>query len=99
MNPNRLMQDPFTKQNEPPSRMAQLFRQMVGWDALRLCLSLPPGAGQKAACPHTGEGQGGRCRYVCLRESDGEGKLCRLLPVARLTSEHIHLHRHRATVY
>ena len=30
MNTNCLMGDPFIKQNEPPSRMAQLFRQMVG---------------------------------------------------------------------
>jgi hypothetical protein len=28
---NAICVDPFIKQNEPPSRMAQLFRQMVGW--------------------------------------------------------------------
>jgi hypothetical protein len=42
MNTNGLMGGPFIKQNEPPSRMAQLFRQMVGWDALRFCFSTVP---------------------------------------------------------
>jgi hypothetical protein len=36
------------KQNEPPSRTAQFFRQVVGGDVLRLCLSPAPLAGQQA---------------------------------------------------
>jgi hypothetical protein len=48
MNPNCPMGDPFTKQKEPPSQMAQLFCQMIVWDTLCLCLSSQPGVGQQA---------------------------------------------------
>jgi hypothetical protein len=50
MNPNCRVGAPFIKQNEPPARMAQLFRQIPGQDALRLCRSPPPLVGQQTEC-------------------------------------------------
>jgi len=43
--------------------MAQLFRQMIGWDALRFCFSPPPCVGQQTDGAETDQGEGGRFRH------------------------------------
>src|ERR1035438_6157672 len=42
--------------------MAQLFRQKVGWEALRLGLSPPSGIGQQAESAKADKGEGRRFR-------------------------------------